>query len=461
MKKLTIKTLMLLVMIAGLVPVLIDSCYAEEASMSTADMSAKIFGVINEFRLEPYRKTIEFVANERAVSTLPAWTEELKGKSFKRLSYNSRLMAQAENHIDDMFSRNYYSEFSPDGMGLAERVTESGISFSESKEALGIVLFRNYFDKNLVVDSVIRTIIKTELLKERFEDSLLFNENLTEMAVQIKSGTYAVQGKNYNSYIAVCDAISTDREDERKLESIMSVLINQARMKPLEVFNSYGLDTVLFVSEAQEFYPALMKIDYKKEEFAKYSINWLPESGYYVISKENYEIANPVSKTISIKQPDSVNENNINDISTKLFGSLAFKEYESEETGKIIKNKDINRLYAKCWTNQISDEGLAESETNIEVRSWHEENTQFETSGIIYKDLNSDGLYNPGEEKSKEQLFLFNAAAHLKSDLAGAYYKTDLSSLSFLMVIFDDEAGTILKEKNAIPNGKFCFENLM
>lgn len=460
MKKLTINTLMLVVMIAGLVPVLIDSCYAEEASMSTADMSAKIFEVINEFRLEPYRKTIEFVANERAVSTLPAWAEELKGKSFKRLSYNSRLMAQAENHIDDMFSRNYYSEFSPDGKGLAERVTESGISFSESKEALGIVLFRNYFDKNLVVDSVIRTIIKTELLKERFEDSLLFNENLTEMAVQIKPGTYAVQGKNYNSYIAVCDAISTDRADERKLESIMSVLINQAIMKPLEVFNSYGLDPVLFVSETQEFYPALMKIDYKREEFAKYSINWLPESGYYVISKENYEMLNPIRKSISIKLPGSLNNSNMNDAANRLFGSLAYSEYEADQSIRVIANKNLNRLYASCRVNQVAEDSQPKAEVIADIMAWNEENEEFETSGVIFKDLNADGLYNPGEEKTNE-LYLFNTAEYLKPDLAGAYYKTDLNSLSFLMAIFDYEDKLILKEKNAIQNGKFCFENLM
>lgn len=440
---------------------MIESASAEDGRLTPAEMSASIFKKINEYRAEPYKKIIEFAEAENIKDKLPVWVEDLKDKSFPALDFNPELLKTSSSHIDDMASKNYFSEINPDGKGVSERLNAAGIPNSVSRESIGIVLFRNYIDPALANESIFKAIIKYEIAKPTQADSLIFNGELTEAAVSVKPEAFLVQGRMFNSYIAVCDAAGSDLMSvKKKIAGMLSVMINQARMKPVNVLEAYGYFGD-FSSELTGFsYPSLNKIDFDAKEFAKYGINRLPETGYYVISKNDSEVHHLKNKSLTLSLKDLSAGYSINSITNELFRLLLDSELINKNSDKMIFNPELNRQYLEVSIQQKANNDLTEVIIDLDYAAWHEDDERLEASGVVYEDLNLDGLYNPGEEKAMEQIYLFSNSIYSTTDSSGAYYLNDLETLSFLLVIFDEEKGLVFREKNSIENGKFCFEDL-
>ncbi|WP_156906772.1 CAP domain-containing protein [Desulforegula conservatrix] len=429
---------------------------AGETTALSAPMSASIFKKINEFRDEPYKKIKEFAEKERIADKLPEWVEGLNGTRLPRLNFNSELIGTSSAHIDDMANRNYFSERSPEGVGVSERLGAAGINNQLSRESIGIVLFRNYIDPVLAEDSVFTTLIKYELSKQSLGDTLVFNSAITDMAVSVKSSTYKVQGRFFNSYIAVMDGIKSDNNTARmEIASKLIVLINQARQKPLKIMESHGMDISSYVETLsyEKSFPSLFKIDYKADEFTKYGINRLPESEYYGISKNNINIEPIVNfRTSLIKDisqntepsgTQGLNHYNVNMITEEFFSELLKSDLSPENQKTIILNQDLNKVYAESNINQVNEGENIKSEIVLNLSAWNEISEQYYSAGVIFVDADGDNLYDPGEEKSLEQILFFDKGIHARTDLSGGYY-LNIDDPSFWLVIFDEEKGLVI-----------------
>lgn len=61
---------------------------------------------------------------------------ERSAKGLKRLEFDSKLRGVARGHSQDMFTRGYFSHYSPEGKSVADRATEAGIEYQVVGENL-------------------------------------------------------------------------------------------------------------------------------------------------------------------------------------------------------------------------------------------------------------------------------------------------------------------------------------
>lgn len=434
----------------------------------SASMSASIFKKINELRADPYNKVKEFAESENMTAKLPVWIESLKDKSFKAVDFNPELLKTSLAHINDMSEKNYFSETNADGMGPSERISNAGVSYLFAGEALGIVLFRNYIDNAYAEKSLLKTVIEYELAKSSPDESVIFNENTTDIAVSVKPGIFMANGRMFNAYMAVCDGTVSDMTPAgKKIADMLTVMINQVRIKPMEVLESKDYIDRTSVDYDDVFHTALQKIDYNRDEFAKYSVNRLSESGYYVIRKNDLDVESLVNFKMNIeidlqqnKESDTAQDlsvYNINSITENMLD--VFLKYEFMSENQIILNQNLNRIFVESSIVQGNEDENVKIVVTLNIAAWSEVSEQLQTSGVVFSDIDGDGLYDPGEERALAPIFFFDKGLHAKTDLAGGYY-AHIDDLSFWLVIFDEEKGLVLNSSENLKKNEFSLVNL-
>lgn len=75
-------------------------------------------------------KTADFKVDEKEESSMiELVNKERTSKGLKALVFNAKLRAPARAHSGDMFTRGYFSHYSPEGESISERAEKSGIDY--------------------------------------------------------------------------------------------------------------------------------------------------------------------------------------------------------------------------------------------------------------------------------------------------------------------------------------------
>ena len=75
-------------------------------------------------------QTNEFSIDEMAEKEMiDLVNEERTRRGLKTLTFDSRLRETARGHSGDMFSRGYFSHYSPEGESVADRAVKNGVDF--------------------------------------------------------------------------------------------------------------------------------------------------------------------------------------------------------------------------------------------------------------------------------------------------------------------------------------------
>ena len=218
--------------------------------------------LINEARRSPLTVAASMGMDpEKILRDLPELKQILKD-GLLPLTFNAKLAEAARAHTNDMFARGYYSHISPDGRNYDERIRESGYPAVASGESLGMILFANFIKPEEAVRLIFQYMFQDELDPSRTEKRNILDPAMREAGIAVRTGAFDVGGSFGNVYLMSADfgriraeALSSLKDGELTLLH----LINQARAKPLQVAASLGMDPGRLLADLPELYDTLTR----------------------------------------------------------------------------------------------------------------------------------------------------------------------------------------------------------
>ena len=404
------------------------SAVAQEPDFEITVSEQALFDYINQARENPLAMA-EAVGLNRAdvLANFPGMRDVLKN-GMAPLQLQGQLLQTAAAHAQDMITNNYYAYESIDGRTPKERFLAAGYAPAEWGESLGFLFFNNYIAPEKAAFQIFRNMLRDELDPQIAESMNILNPNFSEIGISCKGGIFHFENFQVNAYLVTCDFGYPMKTSELQLLQ----LINQARADLETVAQSYGVDVAQIINGA----PAL-----EAGVLVKSAPPLTPNRNLYhsadahaqdMLAKEYFSESSPDGRTPKIRIQESgyapiqwVGEN---------IGRISFGEGDD-----ILPSETASRLFRQIFLNafdadQLSEEMLfSESAREIGLRIVGGESRVLSgicgdyvrlgvvdyglraidvdadgatLIGIVYQDIDQNGLYDPGEGLAGRQLSL-------------------------------------------------------
>lgn len=151
---------------------------------------------------------------------------------------NTKLLASAGKHTEDMFVNQYFAYCSLDERKPIDRMQAEGYRVLFSGETLGMMGFYNLINPEDAVWALFKKMLAEELDPNRKDPWIILNPSISEVGVSVGKGTFSINGQALNVYLGVCD-FGSSRSDVYAAERMLWKSINSARTNPI----GYGLET--------------------------------------------------------------------------------------------------------------------------------------------------------------------------------------------------------------------------
>ena len=390
--------------------------------------------------------------------------EDILTEGLPPLRFNDNLYQAASAHTEDMLANNYYSHDSLDGRTCDDRIVESGYDAAATGESLGMLGFTNFIDPDEAVDLIFENMFRDELNPARTEDRNILDPDLGEVGVALGSAAFRVGGSLFNVYVVTCDFGASVPQDisEELMELQLLQLINQARTNPLHVAASLGLDPDQVLADLPELYDVLTQglpplgCNEKLAMAARSHIQDMLDNNFYShdsLDGRTYE--------------DRMREGGYDPVvAGETLGMLAFLTYTdtAEAVEVIFQNMFMAELYpARTEQRNILDPGLKEIGIGFGTGALDlgdaveyvylvtcdfgasAEQERSYLTGVVYRDLNQDGLYTPGEGVSARSVIVFGGGLHLRTNGAGGF-NTLVDPGGYWVILFNQTEELRIKE---------------
>jgi hypothetical protein len=334
------------------------------------------------------------------------------------LSFNKNLYAAAGAHTQDMLANNYYSHTSLDGRTCEDRIAEKGYDPVVTGESLGMLAFSNFIEPAEAVKLIFENMFRDELDPARTERRNILAGDLEEVGVAMGAGTFKIDGSTYNVYLTTCDfgaGALSEPLDFSVIELELLNLINQARENPLGVASSLGMDADQILQDFPELEDILINglspLSFNKNLYAAAGAHThdMLENNYY----SHTSLDGPTCE-------DRIVEKGYDPVVTgESLGMLAFSNFiEPAEAVELIFETMFRDELDPARTERrnilagdLEETGIAigtgtlnlsDSPCNVYVATcdfgapFAEQEGHY-LMGVVYRDLNEDMFYSPGE----------------------------------------------------------------
>ena len=222
----------------------------------TADMEAELLELINSARANPLEMAVLVVLDtDQVLADLPWLYEELT-QGLAPLRSDSALTDAARSHTGDMLENDYYGYDSQDGSTTDDRISNAGYLADVTDESLGILGFFNYVGPSQAVFQIFSTLYRDELNPERTRPRNILDPEFRDVGIGFGAGKLTLQGVSFNVYLVTCD-FGAPMVSALELELLG--LINQARERPLDMIEAYGIDPGPFLEFDSGLYEILTR----------------------------------------------------------------------------------------------------------------------------------------------------------------------------------------------------------
>ena len=338
------------------------------------------------------------------------------------LSYSQNLYEAATAHTNDMLDNGYYAHDSLDGRTYDERIMESGYEPVVTGEALGMLAFANFIEPDEAVRLIFKNMFMNELDPTKTEQRNILNPDLRDVGIGIGAGEFTMGGFLMNIYMAACDFASTDAH---LAEMELIALINQARNKPLATAEAMGMDPDEVLANLPDLHDILQEgiapVRFNKSLYAA----TFPLIRQIRDTIQNGNAEPPPGSPWLPEDAGTVDERAIEYNYLPLFtGEIV---YILKYQGNIEAREAAAMIFESIYRNELNpytpaerillnptfkDLGVGldvvtiEREDDVSLTYWivvgdfglSVQDEQPSIIGVVYTDLNQDGIYNPGEE---------------------------------------------------------------
>lgn len=204
-----------------------------------------LLALINQARQNPLAVAASMGMDpEKILKDLPE-LEKILRKGLPAVAFNGNLYDAARAHTQDMFAKGYYSHDSPDGRGYDAWIRDSGYPAVATGESLGMLCFANFINPGDAARRLFEYMFWDELDPSRTEKRNILDPRLKEAGVSVDTGVISLGGALWNVYLATCDFGASGPGE-------LLQLINQARVNPLGVAESLGIDAAIYLEGRPE-----------------------------------------------------------------------------------------------------------------------------------------------------------------------------------------------------------------
>ncbi len=434
------------------------SVKADDVTDTKAVMEAKLINLINFARQSPLAaaEKIGIDPNE-VLKNFPALTDMLQN-GLRPLTKHELLQRSAKAHTQDMLSNNRYSKISSDGSIPAERIQATGYGPEIIGESLGVVGFINFMDPNNAVEILFRNLLLDEYNPLRTIPRNILNEEFSDVGISIGTGVITLGRGDYNAYLVTCD-FGKQRPGESE-EDIIAMkllhLINQARHQPLAVCEYLGKDADEILSDLPQLNVELlngmppMESNATLQKAARAHLADMLENDFYgPISSDGRTYIDRISSAgypwgiigETIEQVVFSNGSDRNDITAALFHNMYLDELKRDRADSrnilSIVPREVGIAVGK-FDFELDGETL---EVFVSVLSFGRKplDDQVLLTGTVYRDINENGLYDPGEGLFEEKLIIESAEGdglQVETDVTGGF-RVNISAGDVEAILFN------------------------
>lgn len=379
--------------------------------------------------------------SQAVVNALPELYEVLT-KGLPPLAAHETLSRAAQNHVQEMLALNYYGSQSADGLGPAGRMAAAGYLAEMTGEQLGILTFLNFMPPAQAVELIFRNMFQEELNPGRTEPRQILNPDFSEIGINIGSGMMRFGGRRCNAYLVACDYAKPERvefsaEEIALLQQTLLQLINQARVKPLQVAASLGMDTEKLLQDRPDLEPVLhngvapLGLNALLTRVADAHVRDMLESNTIGpvfadgrtsderIAAEGY---NPEFLSEVIRQMDMSDFTNPVEAAGRIFASMLQIELEAPSVSATILNPETQEIGIGIGSG-IGSYPVNRRGLGLFVFQYGRSADPVSPylTGVVYQDRNDNGLYDPGEGAMGHSIIVFDDGPQMRTNADGGF----------------------------------------
>ena len=416
----------------------------------------ELLKMINDARQDPLAMAGSLGMDaDQILLNLPELRDILMG-GLPPLIFNEDLYAAASRHTEDMISGNYYSHDSPDGRGYNDRIIDAGYAPAATGESLGMLTFANFIDPVGAVRIIFENIFRDELDPARTESRNILDPDMKEVGAVLKTGAFDLGGVFCNVYLVTCDFGS----GMAKIEMGLLNLINQARRCPLDAAVSAGLDPDQVLADLPELRDILTDglppLAFNKNLYAAASahVREMLEMGYYSHDSLNGSAAEERIREMGYDSPatgESVglacfsSDRTLEECAYRFFKQILTDELRPDcPIDRNLLNPDLREAGIGLIAGTSSElGGICGDEVLLMTADFGGGAAEAATvlAGVVYSDIDHDGLYNIGEGMGRVAVEIEGESGHFSvyTDEAGGFSLSLPSGAYRLAVMVGEE----------------------
>ena len=422
--------------------------------------------LINDARAHPLDTAESFgFDRDEVLNSLPQLAQILT-EGLPPLEADAKLSRAAGGHATEMLTGGFFSKESPDGRGVADRIRDAGYGVAAAGESLGGLVFFNFLDSNVAVHRIFESMFRAELDPRQEKPRNIFSPDFSALGVGISTGRMLYKGTTYSVYLATVDFAvpAPEREALNTVEQEVLQLINQARAKPLEAAAVLGIDLEAVSTQLPDLYD-LMTL----------GLPPLTLNGTLMTAARNHAeavLAGMVSGDGSSGEQgaedraylagytgDLVGETtaqipaadfpNTDSAAQALFEQMFREEMDPAfEGARLIMSPDAEDVGIGVIFGWGTDGGAGAPSFVAALEAGTGGGDRIPSvTGVVYKDVNGNGLYNAGEGVANQPVIVYGAGLHLRSATNGGI-KAQVAPGGYWVILFSQEEPLEIQEVN-------------
>ena len=381
-------------------------CLLQDKSEASTEIQEYIIERINNIRLDPLSRAEDLGYDRQALLESLPWLNEFIEKDVELLKADEFLILRAEVQNSPDILESDLLQPNPEIL--------PGNDYAYTGETEATVSFSNFMDMETALQIVIDNLFEQELDPEFEGQRYILSSDFDLAGASLKGGvTWDQTGKKNSYFITICFGSSLLKSEVQVLN-----MINQVRAEPRKANNYILFNLNSLIQENFDVIHAFLgtyKPLFLDKTLQKYGTLFINTTTDYLSQALAYGYTGvEVDKSSTIEIFPKTDSNSF---AIWIFSSLILDELKAYPEKKVVFNPDFNEAgVAVLFVNgAVYDSAKL---TLIAGNKIEEDSSYSKIYGLIYNDIDENGVYTPGEGAAGRTVVVYDKEIFEKVETA-------------------------------------------
>ena len=381
-------------------------CLLQDKSEASTEIQEYIIERINNIRLDPLSRAEDLGYDRQALLESLPWLNEFIEKDVELLETDEFLILRAEVQNSPDILESDLLQPNPEIL--------PGNDYAYTGETEATVSFSNFMDMETALQIVIDNLFEQELDPEFEGQRYILSSDFDLAGASLKGGvTWDQTGKKNSYFITICFGSSLLKSEVQVLN-----MINQVRAEPRKANNYILFNLNSLIQENFDVIHAFLgtyKPLFLDKTLQKYGTLFINTTTDYLSQALAYGYTGvEVDKSSTIEIFPKTDSNSF---AIWIFSSLILDELKAYPEKKVVFNPDFNEAgVAVLFVNgAVYDSAKL---TLIAGNKIEEDSSYSKIYGLIYNDIDENGVYTPGEGAAGRTVVVYDKEIFEKVETA-------------------------------------------